>query len=105
MKITKVLAIATLSLVATQAFAWGHREQGMLIGAGAVLLGQHIYQNHQPRYRPEPVYYVQPQPVYVAPPPPRVIVQPAYMDLCNYSGQVVRVYDSYGNVLGMRHCN
>lgn len=108
MNITKVLAIAALSLAtSTSALAWGPREQGMLVGAGALLLGQHIYNHHDRGYQAPaaPVYYVQPQPVYVAPPP--VIYtppQPAYMDVCQFSGQRVRVYDSYGNVMGLRYC-
>lgn len=104
MKITKILAITALTVATTNAMAWGPREQGVLIGAGALLLGQHIYNHHN--YAPQPpAYYVQPQPVYVAPPP--VIYtppQPAYMDVCQFSGQRVRVYDSYGNVMGMRYC-
>ena len=117
MKLSKVVAVAALAVLSTQALAWGDREQGALAGAAAILLGQHILNNHNHQHYapPPPVYrevpvYVQPAPVYVQPAP--VIVPPTYtpipggyMDICRYRNQEIRIYDSLGNVIGWRYCN
>lgn len=66
---------AVMMVVASQAHAWGDREQGIVTGIAGTLLFQHITQP-----RPQPQYgYGQPPvvvgsapPIVVAPPPPPV---------------------------------
>ncbi len=80
MKILKIMFISIFLLIsgATSANAMGDREQGALIGAGAmVLLGSMLGAAQQPRYVEGPVYYESPrttvvyrEPYYT---PPRVI--------------------------------
>lgn len=60
--------IVTLALVATgtSALAWGDREQGILAGAAATLLLQHIHNAHR-------------QPPVVVQQPPVIVQQPQVM--------------------------
>ena len=116
MKIAKIIATATLvCATATPALAWGDREQGALVGIGALLLGQQLVnQNqYQQQYAPQPQYQPQYQNQYQQYTP-----QPQYrhhhhhwhressttMDTCDYSGQRVRIYNEYGRVIGFRYC-
>lgn len=65
--------IITLALVAagsTNAFAWGDREQGILAGAAATLLLQHIHNHrHPPVVVQQPPVVIQQPPVIVQQPP------------------------------------
>ena len=119
MKFAKIITtVALVCATATPAMAWGDREQGALVGIGALLLGQQLINQNQQQYAPQPQYqYQQPQPQYQYQQP-----QPQYqehrhhrwhhwrrqsstsMDICDYSGQRVRVYDEYGRVIGFRYC-
>lgn len=109
MKLFKIIALVVLAMVSNHAMAWGDREQGVLTGIGAVLLGQHIIgsqqhqRQHQPQYQYQEPQYIPQQRIYRQPAP--VYSQPAYMDLCQYQDQAVRVYDRNGNVLGWRTCD
>lgn len=64
----KKLVIGTIAIVlASSAYAWGDREQGMLAGAAATILWQKLDQQSQPQPQQPPVYvYRTPQnPVYI----------------------------------------
>jgi hypothetical protein len=45
-----LIALAVLGTVATQAHAWGPREQGVVAGIAGTLLVQNIARAHQPVY-------------------------------------------------------
>jgi hypothetical protein len=68
MKAAEIL-LATSLFMATQAFAWGEREQNVLLGFGAGLLVSHIAEMHKDHRtgttytygRPRGVLYVHPK--------------------------------------------
>jgi hypothetical protein len=123
----KFLAIA-LMIVATQAHAWGDREQGIVAGVFGTLLLQHIANNGQS----QPQVYGQP-PVSVGEAPvvqhypqvqqPQIIVQPQVNVYPQRSAQVysqprmyipapqnrcsvVPMYDHWGRYVGQQTvCN
>lgn len=113
----KFLAVA-LMIAATQAHAWGEREQGIVAGVfGTILLQKIAEQNQQPVYSQPPVT-VGEQPVYSQPQvivqQPQIIVQrprytqqprmyiPAPQNRCD----VVPMYDHWGRWVGQQTvCN
>ena len=123
----KFLAVA-LMIAATQAHAWGEREQGILAGVfGTILLQKIAEQNQQPVYGQPPVtvgeqpVYSQPQQHYPQVQQPQVIIQqpqiivqrprytqqprmyiPAPQNRCD----VVPMYDHWGRYVGQQTlCN
>ena len=124
----KFLAIA-LMIVATQAHAWGDREQGILAGVFGTILLQNIAKNNsQPQvYGQPPVsvgdVYSQPQQHYPQQQQPQVIIQPQVNVYPQRSAQaysqprmyipaprnrcdVVPMYDHWGRYAGQQTlCN
>lgn len=127
----KFLAIA-LMIVATQANAWGDREQGIVAGIAGTLFLQHIANNNaqrQPQVYGQPPVSVGEQPVYSQPQQhypqqqPQVIIQPQVNVYPQRSAQVysqprmyipaprnrcdvVPMYDHWGRYAGQQTlCN
>ena len=125
----KFLAVA-LMIAATQAHAWGDREQGILAGVfGTILLQKIAEQNQQPVYGQPPVtvgeqpVYSQPQQHYPQQQQPQVIIQPQvnvypqrsaqvysqprmYIPAPRNRCEVVPVYDHWGRWVGQQTlCN
>ena len=114
----KFLAVA-LMIVATQAHAWGDREQGILAGVFGTILLQKIAEQNQQRIEHQyPPVTVGEQPVYSQPQvivqQPQIIVQrprytqqprmyiPAPQNRCD----VVPMYDHWGRYVGQQTvCN
>lgn len=69
MKIVKMSLVSILLVLSasTSSYAWGDREQGALIGAGAAILLGSMINNaaQQPRYVESRPVYVESRPVYV----------------------------------------
>lgn len=63
----KFIAFALMATVASQAMAWGEREQGVLAGAAGLWIFQQLNKAGQP----------QGNPVVVQQPPQQVIIQPS----------------------------
>lgn len=87
--------------VCSTAHALGDREKGALIGAGSVLLYQHIT---APRYEP-PTGYDRPRVQYLHKYPSRHVPEyrGMYMD-CVHPTQMFPIKDNYGNIVGWRQC-
>ncbi|MDR0407776.1 MAG: hypothetical protein LBH45_02490 [Campylobacteraceae bacterium] len=98
MRVIKTAAIVLLAIIfsAPNANAWGKKEQGILIGAGAALLLPQLlysenyhnrdsrYIQHQPaRHTERPVKYVQPV-EYVQPQQTTYIIQPQKYDFSHH---------------------
>jgi hypothetical protein len=111
MKLTKLSLAVLLAVSATSSMAWGDREQGMLAGAAALLLGQHLLQadqvdqqqlrqydpamSQQPQYNQQTPQYQQPQQQYNSQPqyqqqPPQYNNQPQqqYQQQPRYTNQL-----------------
>jgi len=107
-------AVALNMLIATQARAWGDREQGIATGIAATLIWQKLtaaaeQPQQQPRvvvqqhqvYRPHPTFngtafqYV---------PQQNMPVPTGFQEPCQFPGHHARVYDRYGVVVAIRVC-
>lgn len=98
------ILIAMLALtISSQSHALGEREKGALIGAGSVLLYQHITQP-RPIYQ-DRGYYDHPRPQYLHKYPSQHMheYRGRYSD-CVHPTQMFPVKDSYGNIIGWRNC-
>ncbi|AOO63951.1 hypothetical protein SHALO_0154 [Sulfurospirillum halorespirans DSM 13726] len=88
MKMLKMSLVSILLVlgVTTNSYAWGDREQGVLLGAGAaVLLGGIINAAQQPtRYVESPVVYYEPRPTVVYREPVYVQERVIYVDPPRY---------------------
>jgi len=113
MKIAKIITVAAVVCAsASPALAWGDREQGALVGIGALLLGQSLAAQSQyaPQQEPQhqynaPDYSYQQRPQYDHHPHHHWRRESVTtMDICHFAGQRVRVYDAYGRVIGFRYC-
>lgn len=114
----QVIAIA-LMIIATQAQAWGAREQGILTGVFATILLQQVHNNNQERRAQQhPPVTVGEQPVYSQPQvivqQPRVVVvpqrrvqqQPSMYIPAPARCEVVPVYDHWGRYVAQQTvCN
>ena len=96
MKLAKIALIAATALtISNSAYAWGDREQGVLVGIGATLLSQHIMNSHgnshshTRSYNPPPA-----QLIYSSPP---VYVDRYYYDVPEY--RTVEKWDAYCNCI------
>ena len=112
----KFLAVA-LMIVATQAHAWGEREQGILAGVFGTILLQNIAKNNQERIEHQyPAVTVGEaqvqQPQIIVQQQPRVIVVPQqrphysqprmYIPAPQNRCDVVPMYDHWGRYVGQQ---
>lgn len=87
MKLPKSIIVATCLFTSIQAYAWGDREQGALLGLVLGGIVANLHKDSQPPQVYHPPVVIQPQaPVYVYPAPqvynyhPRCYSVPMYYD-------------------------
>lgn len=107
-------ALALNMLIATQARAWGDREQGIVTGIAATLLWQKLsaaaeQRPEQPRvvvqqhqvYRPHPTYNGR---AFQYIPQQNMPIPTGFQEPCQFPGHHARIYDRYGVPIAIRVC-